>query len=153
MWPPEKSQDSGPFVVEWSIFSSPVFGRNIAKYGHLSRISGERGRTFSAFQTAWRRERDSNPRYPLRYTRFRGARLQPLGHLSAPTSFIFILSGKLMASNFPAHLGVVQADGGQTVLFDIPSRSGRSIARCAVVNATTCEARPSLLRSCSPGYP
>jgi hypothetical protein len=30
----------------------------------------------------WRRERDSNPRYPLRYTRFRGARLQPLGHLS-----------------------------------------------------------------------
>jgi hypothetical protein len=31
----------------------------------------------------WRRERDSNPRYPLRYTRFRGARLQPLGHLSA----------------------------------------------------------------------
>ena len=34
-------------------------------------------------KTAWRRERDSNPRYPLRYTRFRGARLQPLGHLSA----------------------------------------------------------------------
>ena len=30
----------------------------------------------------WRRGRDSNPRYPLRYTRFRGARLQPLGHLS-----------------------------------------------------------------------
>ena len=38
----------------------------------------------------WRRERDSNPRYPLRYTRFRGARLQPLGHLSAPTSFRFL---------------------------------------------------------------
>ena len=32
-------------------------------------------------QVLWRRER-SNPRYPLRYTRFRGARLQPLGHLS-----------------------------------------------------------------------
>jgi site-specific DNA recombinase len=31
----------------------------------------------------WRRERDSNPRYGFPYTRFRGARLQPLGHLSA----------------------------------------------------------------------
>src|SRR5207237_4623822 len=32
---------------------------------------------------AWRREWDSNPRYPLRYTRFPSVRLQPLGHLSA----------------------------------------------------------------------
>src|SRR5215831_3505654 len=30
----------------------------------------------------WRREWDSNPRYPLRYTRFPSVRLQPLGHLS-----------------------------------------------------------------------
>jgi site-specific DNA recombinase len=37
----------------------------------------------------WRRERDSNPRYPLRYTRFRGARLQPLGHLSAAVMWSF----------------------------------------------------------------
>src|SRR5262245_12295541 len=29
-----------------------------------------------------RKEWDSNPRYPLRYTRFRGERLQPLGHPS-----------------------------------------------------------------------
>ena len=36
-------------------------------------------------QTLWRRERDSNPRYPFRYTRFRGARFQPLTHLSALT--------------------------------------------------------------------
>ena len=31
----------------------------------------------------WRREWDSNPRYPLRYTRFPSGRLQPLGHLSS----------------------------------------------------------------------
>ena len=31
----------------------------------------------------WRRERDSNPRYPCGYTGFRDRRLQPLGHLSA----------------------------------------------------------------------
>src|SRR2546429_9015243 len=31
----------------------------------------------------WRRDRDSNPGYPLRYTRFPSVRLQPLGHLSA----------------------------------------------------------------------
>src|SRR6185503_17602200 len=32
----------------------------------------------------WRRGRDSNPRYPLRYGRFRGGSFQPLTHLSAP---------------------------------------------------------------------
>src|SRR5690349_11459029 len=31
----------------------------------------------------WRTGRDSNPRYPCRYTRFPSVRLQPLGHLSA----------------------------------------------------------------------
>ncbi len=30
----------------------------------------------------WRRERDSNPRYVLAYTRFPGVPLRPLGHLS-----------------------------------------------------------------------
>ena len=31
----------------------------------------------------WRRERDSNPRYPFKgYTRLAGVRLRPLGHLS-----------------------------------------------------------------------
>ena len=33
----------------------------------------------------WRRERDSNPRYRCRYTRFPGVRLRPLGHLSGAT--------------------------------------------------------------------
>src|ERR1700758_273424 len=32
----------------------------------------------------WRRGWDLNPRYPLRYVRFRGGSFQPLTHLSAP---------------------------------------------------------------------
>src|SRR5271157_4988001 len=32
---------------------------------------------------SWRRGRDSNPRYPARYGRFRGGSFQPLTHLSA----------------------------------------------------------------------
>jgi hypothetical protein len=31
------------------------------KYGHVSHISGKRGRTFAALQTAWQSEVDSNP--------------------------------------------------------------------------------------------
>jgi hypothetical protein len=38
--PPEKSQDKSPFAVGQSILSGPVCGRNITKYGHVSRILG-----------------------------------------------------------------------------------------------------------------
>src|SRR5277367_3860411 len=40
-------------------------------------------RVFSAAQTEWRRERDSNPRYPLRYSGFQDRLFQPLTHPSA----------------------------------------------------------------------
>ncbi len=53
----------------------------------------------------WRRERDSNPRYPLRYTRFRGARLQPLGHLSAPHVQLLFYQGSCWLRLFPAPAG------------------------------------------------
>ena len=39
--------------------------------------------SFSALQTAWRRERDSNPRYPFRYIGFQDRLFQPLTHPSA----------------------------------------------------------------------
>ncbi len=38
--------------------------------------------------TCWRRGRDSNPRYPSRYGRFRGGSFQPLTHLSASAARI-----------------------------------------------------------------
>jgi hypothetical protein len=37
---------------------------------------------FRAGQTAWRRGRDSNPRYPFGYAGFQDRSHQPLGHLS-----------------------------------------------------------------------
>src|SRR5215470_783349 len=43
-------------------------------------------------ENLWRREGDSNPRYPLRYTRFPSVRLQPLGHLSCARVVISIIA-------------------------------------------------------------
>jgi len=63
MGPREKSRIFPPFAAEQSVLSSPVCLGIIAKNGHLSRISGEGRREFSAVQTAWRRGKDSNPRY------------------------------------------------------------------------------------------
>ena len=63
MCPAEKRRDSDPFAAEQSVLCSPVCLGIIAKYGHLSRISEVEEPTFSAVQTAWRREVDSNPRY------------------------------------------------------------------------------------------
>ena len=42
------------------------------------------GRNFSAVQTAWRRERDSNPRYGFPYSGFQDRLFQPLTHPSGP---------------------------------------------------------------------
>jgi hypothetical protein len=40
------------------------------------------------FSDVWRRERDSNPRSPLRLNGFQDRRFQPLTHLSAATPII-----------------------------------------------------------------
>ena len=63
---------------------SPVRSRvdNQRNCGNIRRIQRGVGEDFSAVQTGWRRERDSNPRYSFPYTRFPSVRLQPLGHLS-----------------------------------------------------------------------
>ena len=54
----------------YSIYSTKVEKWNHKKCPHR------------AFHWVWRRERDSNPRYPCEYTNFPGLLLQPLGHLS-----------------------------------------------------------------------
>ena len=48
----------------------------------------ESEKQFSGGLTVWRRGRDLNPRYPLRYGRFRGGSFQPLTHLSAPSIIV-----------------------------------------------------------------
>ena len=60
-------------------------------------LSGTRDTDFSAVQTDWRRGRDSNPRYPLRYVRFRDGSFQPLTHLSAWETFV-VACGQLPAT-------------------------------------------------------
>jgi hypothetical protein len=61
----EKSQDSTAFDAEQCVLCGPVCLGIIAEYGHFSRISQQKAWIFSAVETAWRREWDSNPRYPF----------------------------------------------------------------------------------------
>src|ERR1700676_4257589 len=73
--------------MEEDTFSSPVCERESAELRRFIVIFGIIQADFSALQTVWRRGGDSNPRYPLRYVRFRGGSFQPLTHLSAPDSY------------------------------------------------------------------
>ena len=54
---------------------------------------------FSAAETDWRRERDSNPRYPFEYSGFQDRLFQPLTHPSASRTCVF---SSLYDSYFPA---------------------------------------------------
>src|SRR5437879_1122995 len=51
---------------------------------YCSRISAQGEQNFSAVQTTWRRERDSNPRYGFPYSGFQDHPFQPLTHPSKP---------------------------------------------------------------------
>src|ERR1039458_1741961 len=42
----------------------------------------------ASYLKTWRRGWDLNPRYPLRYVRFRGGSFQPLTHLSASANLV-----------------------------------------------------------------
>jgi hypothetical protein len=68
--PSEKSHGRTPFVAEQSFLCSVGWVGIIAKYGHWLRIPAEKGWNFCTLQTEWRRERDSNPRYPFQVQRF-----------------------------------------------------------------------------------
>ena len=62
------------FAAVRSVLCSPVCLGIIAKYGHFPGISDEEEPIFSAVQTAWRRERDSNPRYRSEWRKSRRLR-------------------------------------------------------------------------------
>ncbi len=80
---PEKNRCNRSEPAQGQIFSGPVGRGNTAKSRPFPHISRAIEQNFSAVETAWRRGRDSNPRYPSRYGRFRGGSFQPLTHLSA----------------------------------------------------------------------
>ena len=48
----------------------------------------------------WRRERDSNPRYPCGYSGFQDRLFQPLTHPSAPASLLLILRRRRHCDSF-----------------------------------------------------
>ena len=57
----------------------------------FTHISGTTEWNFSAVETAWRRERDSNPRYPFEYSGFQDRLFQPLTHPSAGVGRVWSL--------------------------------------------------------------
>src|SRR5216684_2724672 len=68
--------------VPCSIRATQV-ARRFAKLQPFRAISERMLGVFSAVQTAWRRERDSNPRYGFPYSGFQDRLFQPLTHPSA----------------------------------------------------------------------
>src|SRR6266480_1838208 len=70
--------------------------------GRCCRSFSGRGEPERSQKFNWRRGWDLNPRYPLRYVRFRGGSFQPLTHLSAPRSGYstpFIISEQFLSSS------------------------------------------------------
>jgi dipeptidase E len=77
----------------YRVISSRDYANAYRVYKQDGRVAAERIRQDSRLMPMqalfevrgrWRRGGDSNPRYPLRYGRFRGGSFQPLTHLSAP---------------------------------------------------------------------
>src|SRR5450755_662027 len=77
----------------------PVFAEQ--RRGTIMVWAARRGSQFEAVRSKgnknWRRGRDSNPRYPLRYVRFRGGSFQPLTHLSGKQLSAISIHLKLFA--------------------------------------------------------
>src|SRR5208283_4597541 len=92
---------------------------------------------FSAVQTAWRRERDSNPRYGFPYIGFQDRLFQPLTHPSARLSRVYQGRGRVRRVTFGwrsacAHIGA------------LPRRI-RSKARVQKANRPSCPSLPHSL--------
>ena len=81
--PSEKRAAELAFRVQSGIFSESGFSPRHAKLRPIRRISATDLQSFSALETCWRRERDSNPRYPFEYSGFQDRLFQPLTHPSA----------------------------------------------------------------------
>ena len=110
---------------------SPVqFGDKIAQIGRFLSVFNGKLREFSAVQTAWRRERDSNPRYPFRYSGFQDRLFQPLTHPSAVagskfSSFLACIKGIAPAQQLDSQL----ARRGEELFFSSKSDDQLALAR------------------------
>ena len=82
-------------MPQQSVLCSPVCRARIAKNGRTCESLGKYWKKFSAVQTVWRRERDSNPRYGFPYSGFQDHPFQPLTHPSAGSAWKQSLSVSL----------------------------------------------------------
>ena len=82
-----------------------VLGRIVRGCGMVrwGRLAGK-----SALVNQWRRGWDLNPRYPLRYVRFRGGSFQPLTHLSTCKKLLAVVSSQ-PKPRFLAALGMTDS--------------------------------------------
>ena len=89
-------------------------------------------------EEGWRRERDSNPRYPLRYSGFQDHRHRPLGHLSARrNSNRFEFSAKVYSSyDLPA--SEFQIVFAPLTVYDSPAHSRAHLGRFTMNLRTWC---------------
>ncbi len=71
------------FALLVYMMQCPLRANPIDKKPRKGANSREIREAFSELQTVWRRERDSNPRYPFRYNGFQDRLFQPLTHPSA----------------------------------------------------------------------
>src|ERR1035441_8756235 len=76
-------------LVQQGTFSESGLSAKHAELRGFSAIFRGKQPDFSATQTAWRRERDSNPRYGFPYSGFQDRLFQPLTHPSAVVNSMF----------------------------------------------------------------
>ena len=95
-----KRRESLPAGSSTHLLQSGLRAR-LAELGRFFVIFRATWAGFSAVQTAWRRERDSNPRYPFRYAGFQDRCHQPLGHLSGYYSFTTVTISTAAAAQDP----------------------------------------------------
>jgi hypothetical protein len=103
--------------IQKPIFSSPVSEREPAELRPFHAIFRGTLAVFSARQTEWRRERDSNPRYPFGYAGFQDRCHQPLGHLSAarsPNILRFYGTGPVLVAGVGVCGPAADATAGET---------------------------------------
>ncbi len=118
--PPEKN---GPEFALLRILTNSLQSNSAAKFEEMRRISKISRATetkFSAMQTEWRRERDSNPRYGFPYIGFQDRLFQPLTHPSARDRAQLLALWVVYNSALDWSAGLYRAPGG---FADAPANS------------------------------
>ena len=138
--PVQPKQESGPCYRTKAMihahFHAETEISNLPRRSFPGRVNSELTHRFGKTQTAWRRERDSNPRYPCGHSGFQDRLFQPLTHPSAcahalPGLIVRrrpLLSGPRRTPSGPHHCNVV-TESGASVRVSASSRSVHCTSR------------------------